>query len=692
MEREKTSAFWKVGAVVVGVGLAGVLIATAFAEEGSVQKDSPATVKTRADVEPAPVYTASVVEESAASNTSAKKPEPFVLAGCDAKAADTKPSKTDREQSAKVRAAAQKSLDFLTRETIAWQEQYNCMGCHVQGVTGEALSVGWANQYDIGESIHTVFKGNLTIDGGALTSTGHASVGGYLRLPSRTYTGAALARYDELVDDKYSDALLSDAADILEYQNADGSLQNVYDRGPVSMGDTNQTYQAILTWKQAYARSADDRWLTAVAEGEKHLQNVVDGWSSNPPADIQYVNYAVLGLLAAGVGSGEHYVVSLQEKLLEAQNTDGGWGYSLTAHDASTPLATGQTLYTLRMLGLNDNEKVVEDGIEWLMKKQLDDGGWSDSGAGKAEAMWAVLGMVATDVLSINVAGVHRGQHVGTGLAITANAEDNGGSGVSKVEVVLDDITVFGECGDKTTYSLLPEGLSPGPHILDIVATNHEGKVASRQFTVYAGDTYLTQLGSKFEEDGTVFTLRDIAPTDFDHTIELTVQKSDEMTDQPTGEVLYKKSMDGSQGALSFFWDGKSSKGEALDRGDYHATLTVVDGKGKARQVQTLPFVHDTFEAQEANYGQVAGSLQFDANNADAANAIVELVDEQGQVVQQVRSTGSGSFRFRNVKASAAKGEQRKYKVRVKKDGFDAPEMDVAPAMGAESQLDMKLY
>jgi len=65
-------------------------------------------------------------------------------------------------------------------------------------------------------------------------------------------------------------------------------------------------------------------------------------------------------------------------------------------------------------------------------------------------------------------------------------------------------------------------------------------------------------------------------------------------------------------------------------------------------------------------------------------NTEVELVDNDGNVVQRARTTRSGQYRFKNI-------DSGKYKVRVNKDGFDAPEQPVQAAPGKEVQADAEL-
>ncbi len=581
-----------------------------------------------------------------------------------------------------ARDAAQRGLNFLSHATVDWQEKNSCFGCHVQGVTGEAFAVGLSNDYTLPEKgMETVLHGMLDANGGLRTTQGHAAEGGYLRLSSRAFGGAALARYDALVSAQYSDDLLNAAHDLLEYQSEDGDVTGAYNHGVVAQGDIQGTYQAIQTWKQAYERSADDRWLTAIQKAEKSLQRKIDPMLGNKSAPTQHINYAILGLLEAGVGGTEATMVELRDRLVAAQREDGAWGQQLQGSDSNT-LITGQTLYTLRRLGLNDGDDSVKRGMAHLMQKQQKDGGWSDSGSEKAEAMWAVLGLVATDVLSVNVDGLVSGQHVEGQHKVSVTAADNEGAGVSKVEVFVDDLRVAGACGSKLDWSWTPKGLETGKHLVDIVATNKGGKESRRRFTVYAGDVYLTGLGSRFENNGTRFTARNIAPKSFGHKVEVGIFETDD-NGKATKQV-YSLKTDGEQGPIDFHWDGAQTKSKDKAKGgDYVARVTIRDAKGNARQVEEMPFVHADYEYQQKNYAQASGSLNF-ADDEAAANAEIELVDEKGNVVQRTRSTASGKWRFRNMKAD------KKYKVRVKKKGFKAKEQDLAPAAGEEAEVDLK--
>ncbi|MBZ0117629.1 MAG: carboxypeptidase-like regulatory domain-containing protein, partial [Sandaracinaceae bacterium] len=81
-------------------------------------------------------------------------------------------------------------------------------------------------------------------------------------------------------------------------------------------------------------------------------------------------------------------------------------------------------------------------------------------------------------------------------------------------------------------------------------------------------------------------------------------------------------------------------------------------------------------------YAQVNGSVSSGAGGT--AGALVELVDQQGRVVQQTRSTRSGEYRFRNV-------QEGNYRVRVQRSGFTSAEAPVQAAAAATSQADMNV-
>lgn len=606
-----------------------------------------------------------------------------------------------------ARKAAQQGLGFLTTAAKAWTQQHRCFGCHVQAVTMEALTVGLHHQYDVAQS-----------DLGFMVDALELGVTAGGRVTGAAFQGQAWARYNAWIDDKHTNDLLQYAAELTGMQRDDGAIPDDDARLPITGGTMQTTYQAMQTWRQAFARTADDKWLAPMHKAERYLAQRSTEWKGDGTTYLQDVNFALLGLLAAGVGPGEPAAQALQDQLLARQNADGGWGLEdggasgatrarngASASTASTAssgagqsdaLATGQTLYALRLAGHADGEPAIDRGIAWLIQHQGKDGAWHSlasrqGGADKGEAMWAVLGLVAMDVTSVVVEGLRDGQHVAPEMQLAVLARDNQAGGVAKLELYLDDELIAGACADRLSHRWSTASLEDGAHVLDVVATNLRGQKSRRRYEVYAGDTYLADLGTRFDEakQATEIAVRNLALTpESAGKVELAIYAVKGANNE-RAERVYATTREGTLGAMTFAWDGKGDDGAARPRGRYIAELAFRDRGGEVIQrVETL-FLQDSEAALRATYGEIEGQLSMEAGAAAAglsANTEVELVDERGNVVQRTRSTEQGNFRFKTV----AKGN---YKVRMSKKGFGKQELDVqaAPATKpAKADLTLK--
>ena len=580
----------------------------------------------------------------------------------------------------RLREAAQRGLAFLGKETRAWHQVNNCYGCHVDAVTLEALAVGKHHQYRVpSDDIQFIVDAMTKRPGGSRGPIGLSYHDASLPAPSKAFGGAAFARADEWLPVDLRKDLLKAAAELIPFQQEDGSIRLDWTNMPVGDGAIQGTYQAAQTWRQAYSRTADDKWLLPIARAEKFLAASAKSLlapSGASTANIQDINYALMGLVAAGVGTGEPIVVSLEKQLVSREKQDGGWSF-LAGETSSSAFPTGQTLYTLRLLGRGDGDAVVTRGTRWLLDHQSQDGGWSHAGFGKAEAMWGVLGLVSVDVLSVSVAGLEDGQHVDGTQKIHADARDNHGGGVLKVELAIDDIPVDGACGATLDAAWDTRTIEAGKHTLDVIATNVKGQQSRRRVEVYAGNVFLTQLGARSTDSGTEVSLRDIAPKASDGKIEVEILSSDK--DGKPGKPVATVRRDGAAGALSVQWDGKDSGGKQAPRGKYFARVKLREGE-RVVQTEDLLFVRDTEAQQHDNFAEVSGNLHFAASAAPASNAKVDLVDDRGNVVQSTRSTAAGQYRFKNV-------DQGKYHVRIQKEGYGAVDkpVDAKKAADAES-------
>ncbi len=631
-----------------------------------------------------PAATTPTATTSSLSHGTGRAPPRVAQAACHATnpSVVTPPTGTHATGSAHARAAAQRGLDFVAANSTAWQTAHNCYGCHVQAVTLEALTVGRHNQYNVSQaSIDTVLHGMLDAPGGAHGTIGLSYQGGSLLEPSRAFGGSAFAHYDRLIDGRVRRELLRVAEQLLEHQQTDGHVGD-YTNGPVAVGPIQTTTQALETWRAAFERSADDRWLAPMRRAEAYVQQEAARLAQAPSPQSQQVGYALIGLVNAGASRSETNVQGLTHQLLEAQNADGGWGQT-RGDNASVAIATGNALYALRLLGYSDEDRAVTRGTQWLIAHQGEDGGWSHSGSARGEAMWAVLGLVTTDVVSVEVQGLQDGAHIEGSVPVRIVARDNGGGTVERIDVSVDDVTVQSACGAQTAYTLDANSLGDGTHTVDIAVVNAAGQSTRRRVQVYAGAYYLTEVGSRFEDSGTTFALRDLAPASTAHQVELHVFAATNGANARGAEVFHS-TQNGVQGPLHFFWNGQDAQGHAQAHGRYVAELRFVDSHGAIVQHVETPFVHDTVEAQQAQYGQVAGELQA-AGRGGIANQAVDLVDAQGHVVQTVNSTATGNYMFRNVTGG-------NYRVRVRRSGFADAEAPVSAAPARASAASMELH
>jgi hypothetical protein len=575
----------------------------------------------------------------------------------------------------RARAAAQRGLTFLARETQAWQAEHRCFGCHVHAVTLEAFVVGRHNQYELPErDLKAVLGGMLDVPGGAHRPGGFSYADNSLWAPAKAFGGAALAHYDQWIDSGLRNDLVKAAEELLRFQRPDGSIELDWVNPPVGAGVIQGTYQAAQTWQQVYARTADSRWLLPLQHAESFLHAAALAQLATPGATIQDLNYALMGLGAAGAGSSDDTVRKLAALLVTRQHPDGGWG--LAEADASGAFATGQTLYALRVAGMTDRDAPLARGTAWLIARQAEDGGWSHTGSGKAEAMWGVLGLVSVDVLSVASTGLQDGAHVIDHQPIGIEAHSNDpAAGVTKVELMIDDVRVRSACAATMAYTWDTASAEPGKHVVDLLATNAKGQTSRRRLEVYAGAVYLTQIGVRSSEQGTEVSLRDLA-TDGAGSVELQIRSAD------GARVIATVSRPSQPGAMSLAWDGTTPGGARAPEGKYVARLALRAG-GAVIQTEDVPFVRGSEATQRANYAEVGGQLAL-PDGAAAANAAVELVDDNDRVVQQVRSTKSGQYRFKGVDAG-------QYKVRVRKQGFDKLEAPVSAVKSREATQELRL-
>lgn len=521
----------------------------------------------------------------------------------------------------------------------------------------EALSAGQHHQFDVDPK-----------DTEAMTAALLRGVTAGGRVTGAAFQGAAWARYDRWVASDHTPELLRWADTLIELQNQSGAVIDDDARRPITGGTMQTTFQSAQAWRQAYARTADEKWLIPLRKAEAYLAQVASAWKdSGEDADLQDLNFALLGLVATGAGPTEPGVLRLRNMLIARQNQDGGFALDRGASDA---FATGQSVYALKMAGFDDEH--VSQAQRYLLENQDQSGAWhtyrsNQGGAEKGETMWAVLGLVTVDVARIRVAGLADGAHAQGTLELSVAAEDNTSGGIEKLELRVDDLPVEKAAGPALEADIDADALSEGLHIVEVVATNKKGQQSRRRLEMYTGKIQLTHLGANYDEAAkkTVITARSIG--DSAGKIGLEIWDLDE-AGEPKAKV-WAEDRPAALGPIAFDWSGQASDGKARGRGRYLAKLSRTDAKGDLVQSESTLFFQDSAAAQREAFGEIEGQVSL-GDGLASTNTVVELVDQNDRVVQVTKTTEQGNYRFKNVSSGG-------YKVRAQKSGFRKLEQDV---------------
>ncbi len=570
----------------------------------------------------------------------------------------------------RARDAADRGLAYLASASKEWTAQHNCFGCHVQAVTLEALATATSSQYRVAaEDVEAMVK---ALEMG-VTAGGHVT--------GVAFEASAWARYDRHVNGEHTADLLRYAGELVQLQSQEGAIVDDDARRPITGGTMQTTFQAAQAWRQAYARTADESWLTPLQRAEAYLQRVAASWPDDGAGVyLQDINFALMGLAASGVTRSEASSQRLQRMILTRQGQDGGFSLDGGTSDA---FATGQTVYALKLAGLSDQHTTVARGLAYLLANQEQSGAWntyksSQTGAEKGETMWAVLGLTTVDVASVEVDGLVDGQRVTGRQRATIRASDSKGRAVVKLEALIDDRPLDAVCGATLELDWSTDELSTGKHILELVATTSDGRATRRALELYAGDVFLTQLGARYDAaaGATSITFRNLAQESDRGELRLEVWSVDEQQQPQTR--LHQRTLARAAGPVEARWRGETDDGSdgALAAAGAYMVKVVFADQGAPRQAEQLLVFHGTTEAQRANFGEIDGQLTLDSGARSSANTVLELVNARGEVVQTTRTTEQGNYRFKNV-------VEGKYRVRTKKAGFRQLESTVEAGAGA---------
>ena len=298
-----------------------------------------------------------------------------------------------------VDAAIDRGLAFLAKDAVAWKEKHNCVSCHHAALIvwsmREAKQQGWT----VDEPLLAELTKWIAESGDGKTNFGRPESAPEA-LNAKAIWFALALEADAEPEAATLDGLKTLLATVKEDQTDDGSWMTWPEtRSPILGGnDDSNTALALLSLLPAAVRG-DEAAIAARDQGV--------AWLAARPVDEDAQSVALRLILWQRLERPAEEWRPLVERILKRQNDDGGW--SQTADMASDAWATGQALYALAHAGIKSDDPAVARARAFLAATQNKDGSWTmtsrpskmgDTGAKNlvpitgGGSAWAVLGLV----------------------------------------------------------------------------------------------------------------------------------------------------------------------------------------------------------------------------------------------------------------------------------------------------------
>ena len=239
---------------------------------------------------------------------------------------------------------------------------------------------------------------------------------------------------------------------LVALQQQDGSIPDDDARLPVTGGVMHTTYQAMQTWRQAYSRTADDKWLPPIRKAERYLARPVGAVEQQERRlhPEHQLRAARPGRRRRRPLRGE--LAAAAEAAARAPEPGRRLGAGSRRRATRSPRARRST--RCKLAGHTDGESAIARGARWLAGKQGADGSWRTvrSGQGGAEKAEGDVGGAGP---RLHRRHERRGERA---RRRPARRRDHGDrrrrarqprqqdGGVRKVEIFVDDLPVEGAC------------------------------------------------------------------------------------------------------------------------------------------------------------------------------------------------------------------------------------------------------
>lgn len=327
-----------------------------------------------------------ILPVSAATAAPAPTATPAAPAAVQAK----RPIRTDIPLAVQARQTAERALPYIEKEGTAWLKDRKCLSCHY------VAFMVWSF-HDAGERGLEIDKAKLAewTDWSLSKAVGQGTEGPAQMLLARNRADKSEATVKLL--DTLRDAILAGQAPA-GFWKPGGQL-------PAQKRPLSETTQVSTMWNALALDSLDAPQEKAVESRDKAL-----AWLKNTPPNgaqpaVSAEWYAARLLIEKKFGEPQG-VEALRDKILAAQQADGGWGWLWA--DKSDAFGTGLSLYALHYAGVPSSDPAIQRAWTFLIETQTDAGSWIVNGTKTAKkdaphpfstfwgSTWAVIGLSHT--------------------------------------------------------------------------------------------------------------------------------------------------------------------------------------------------------------------------------------------------------------------------------------------------------
>ncbi len=286
-----------------------------------------------------------------------------------------------------ARQTAERAIPYIEKDGTAWITERKCVTCHY------VAFMVW--------SFRDASQRGLVVDKAKLAewtdwSLNHA-IGQGVEGPAQML----LAR--DRTDRSEKTAVLIDSLRdaIIQGQDKDG-FWKPGGQLPSQKRPVNETTQVSTMWCALALDTLDQQSDAAIVSRNKALEwlKKTPPNGADPATSSEW--YAARLLIEKKFGDPKQ-VEALRDKILAAQQADGGWGWLWA--DKSDAFGTGVSLYALSQIGVPNSQPAIQQAWMFLIETQTDNGSWTVNGTKAATkdkphpfsgfwgTTWALLGL-----------------------------------------------------------------------------------------------------------------------------------------------------------------------------------------------------------------------------------------------------------------------------------------------------------